>query len=183
MTKSNIFKKAFSLFELLISILLIGLIFGLYLSNSKKIPDKNEKNIKLETLKSDLLKNFTFEKNLRLICIENNLSCFVLIDDEITKEHLVENVFTEVPDVYKYNINLEIQDYNYIEFNNSNVEKIIFEFTINSDFKIKELVLYYQNKYFIYNAINLNATIVKNKYEILTIFQNNLLEVQNAFSL
>ena len=47
-------KKAFSLIELLIVILIIGIIYTLSIGNFKKIKDSSEKKLTLKTLKEYL---------------------------------------------------------------------------------------------------------------------------------
>lgn len=176
-------KKAFSLIELIISIVLIALMFGLYIAKGHVAPNFSEKQIELKTLKIDLIKAFPFEKSLRLVCTNKDMECFVLVDGIIKKDNQIKFFFEEIPVVYHYNSNFEVKYFPQIEFEENEVEEVFFDFTINEDYKINDMILFYKNKYYIYNAIDSSAIVVKTQDEINTIFEERLEEIKDAFSI
>lgn len=176
-------KKAFSIIELIISIALIALMFGLYISKENIIPNFKGKEIRLETLKMDLISAFPFEKSLRLVCTNKDLQCFVVVDGIIKRDTPIKDLFEEMPTVYKYNPNFEIKYFNPLELDQYTVADVFFDFMIDEDHKTNDMVLFYKNKYYIYNALHLDAKVVEAQEDITAMFDERLEEIKDAFSI
>jgi len=95
-------KRAFSLVELLIVVMIIGVVYTLAISNFQKISDKSSK-VTLQTLKS-YLQSFPHEKEVRFLCLDDCSSCNIFVDDKKVKE--LETIFDGFVDdsivVYRY---------------------------------------------------------------------------------
>ena len=89
----NRVRKAFTLIELIIVIILISISYYLIFSNSNfKI--ENEKNsLSFINIKKYLLDNFEFEDELSFVCINENLVCYIKVDGIINEELKIENFF------------------------------------------------------------------------------------------
>ena len=77
-------KKAFTLLELLLVVVIIGVVYGLVISSMKKINNK-EARLSFETLPS-FLSTFHQQNNVSLVCIDNCRKCALYIDHEEVKE-------------------------------------------------------------------------------------------------
>ena len=177
----NRVRKGFTLIELIIVIILISISYYLIFSNSNfKI--ENEKNsVSLTNIKKYLLNNFKFEDELSLVCINENLVCYVKIDGIINEELKIENFFKTKPDVYEYNKDEQIIDYESIDIDNIS-QDVIFELKINSDYKTNEIVVDTLNdKVYLFNSIFNEVKVYPSLQEVFETFNTNQLEVQDAF--
>ncbi|WP_373003682.1 prepilin-type N-terminal cleavage/methylation domain-containing protein [Sulfurimonas sp.] len=77
-------KKAFSLIELIIVILIIGIVYTISVGNFEKVKDETEK-LTLENLK-EYLQGLPHEKSAELLCLYDCSKCKVLVDGEKFKE-------------------------------------------------------------------------------------------------
>ena len=97
-------KKAFSLIELLIVILIIGVVYTLSIGNFKKIEDKKQK-LSIENLK-EYMQSFPHEKSVEFLCLDDCSGCDVLVDDEKVNEKEIEDFLDKSVRVYRYNFSL-----------------------------------------------------------------------------
>ena len=77
-------KKAFSLIELLIVILIIGIVYTISVGNFEKVKDESKK-LTLQNLK-EYLQGLPHEKSAELLCLDDCSECKVLVDGEKFKE-------------------------------------------------------------------------------------------------
>jgi len=82
--KTSLRKQAFSLIELLIVILIIGIVYTLVVGNFDKVKDKNQK-LTLENLK-EYLQDLPYEKSAELLCMNDCKECKILLDGETDRE-------------------------------------------------------------------------------------------------
>ena len=173
-------QRAFSFFELLIVISLIGILYALFLSKiSINTKPKNQDILKL--LKSDLLKKFAYEKQLKLVCLLENLECYVVIDSKLNKQNPYEKLFSVVPEIYSYEKEPKLKSYSNIEIENMNSEEVIFEFIINSDRKINEQVIKVDEMIYLYDNMHVEPRLFKTLDEITLLFEDKISEVKDAF--
>ena len=93
-------KKGFTLFELMLVVLLIGIIYGVFvhkLSQKERNSDTNE--VTLETLKEFLLQ-FSPKKTAVLRCLTPCDKCYVYRDGKKAREIEI-SLFEEAPNVYQ----------------------------------------------------------------------------------
>jgi len=89
-------KQAFTLFELIIVVILIGVIYGVFVDKLSTKP--HQKNtITLPTLKESL-ERFAFKKSAQVVCGKECKQCYVYIDG--TKVEEAFELFTSEPAVY-----------------------------------------------------------------------------------
>jgi len=77
-------KKAFTLIELLLVVVIIGVVYGLVVNSVKRINDK-EASLGFETLPS-FLQTFHQRNDVAFVCIDNCRQCAVYVDGEPLKE-------------------------------------------------------------------------------------------------
>ena len=101
-------KKAFSLIELLIVILIIGVVYTISVGNFEKVKDNSTK-LSLKNLK-EYLQDLPHEKSAELMCLDDCSKCEVLLDAEKFKE--LDNFLDKSLRSYRYDFShgmVEIQ--------------------------------------------------------------------------
>ena len=142
-------QKAFTLVELLIVVVIIGVVYGLYFTTMPK--SKKHREFKLVEVKSylyDLSKELRIDK-LTLICSENSDECFIL-DDKHNVLSSVKNP-TKVK-VYhlKEDEQLDIVRYNNVELKNGEYFTPSLIYKKLSKTKFETLIYYNDNDEWVY---------------------------------
>lgn len=180
MKKSIGVKKAFTLIELVLVIVLISTIAYLT-ATSFNFKTQEKYKVNLENLKEFLLKNFEFNKKLSLTCIEDDtLDCYVFIDGIENKDIKIENLFTQLPEVYNYDRDLSDYEFGTIRLNDIDY-KPFFQLDINSDRKHKNIVLdTIDKKVYLFSSISKKPEVFDNTNEIIDRFYDLEIEVKDA---
>lgn len=174
-------KKGFTLIELIVVILLITVTYFLIFTNSSFKIKKDEIKLSLDNLQEVLIKDFQFEKDISFLCIEENFECFIKIDGVLNQKPIAKNFFKNKPSVYEYSKEQKILEFRQVNINNSN-QNIIFELKVDSDYKINEFILDTdEEKVYVFNSIFKEPKIFISLNEVLDQFENNELEVRDAF--
>ena len=171
--------QGFTLFELVISIILISIIYGFAINSFQGNTKKTTKGITLKTLKKELL-SFEYENEIKIYCAEKDLSCFLFIDDEMQKEK-INDLFLKEPIVYKYEKNLDRKEFNPLELEKLETFSIVFEYACNKNNKCSELIVFEEERGYIFNDIHSTPIIVKSISEIDDYFEDIIQEVKDAF--
>ncbi len=174
-------KKAFTLIELIIVIVLISTTYFLVFSNDSFSVKKDEKILDLFNLKEYLLNNFEFEKELSFLCIEDDYSCYIKKDGILDKNFKVTNFFKTEPDIYQYNSDEEKVEFEKLRVDNVN-HNVIFELKINSDYKTNEFIAdTLDSGVFVFNSIFTQPKKYKSLNDSFESFELNQKEVKDAF--
>ena len=174
-------KKAFTLIELIIVIILISTTYFLVFSNSTFKMKKDEKKMTLSNLKEYLLNNFEFEKELSFLCIEDDFSCYIKKDGILDKNFKVTNFFKIKPYIYEYNADERKVEFEELRVDNVN-HNVIFELKINSDYKTNEFITdTLDSEIFVFNSIFTKPKIYKSLNESFEVFNINKTKVKDAF--
>ena len=91
-------KRAFSLIELLIVILIIGVVYTLAIGNFKRLGNESSK-LTLSSLK-EYLHSIPHTKSVKLLCLDDCSECNILVDD--VKSRTIEDFLDESVKVYRY---------------------------------------------------------------------------------
>jgi len=155
-------KKAFSLIELLIVILIIGIVYTLSVGNFKKIKDESTK-LTLQNLK-EYLQKFPHEKSVRLLCLDDCSSCDILVDGEKLKE--IKGLLDKSVRVYRYDFNLGMQDKSReVYFNSENVEEdVCFSYSVDKKGVGDQVIVEFKDKVYDF-SIYLSSTPVYDSLE------------------
>ena len=91
-------KKAFSLIELMIVIVIMGVIYTLSVTSFNQKSEELSK-VTLLNLK-EFMQNQKYEKNVKLLCLDDCKSCDVYVDG--VKSKTIEDFLDESVRVYRY---------------------------------------------------------------------------------
>ncbi|MEA2050794.1 MAG: hypothetical protein U9O56_08700 [Campylobacterota bacterium] len=175
------YKKSFTLFEIIISIILISIIYLFAINSFNSTNQNNPSNITLINLKEKLLE-YDFNDNITIKCIKDDLNCFVFLDEEsIPQEKRIDNLFITEPVVYKYSRDLET-----IEFLDLDLEKlqryeIFFEFTCKKNRQCDELIIEKNGEVLVFNNLYLRPIKLNYLSDFEDLIKNNIQEVKDAF--
>ena len=116
-------KSAFSLIELMIVVVIIGVVYILAVHNLQNVKDPITE-LTLRNLK-EYLHSFPHKRSVELLCLDDCSSCDVLIDGEkdpnITS---IDNFIDDSIKVYRYDFHLGLQEQDkIIYFNEENIEE------------------------------------------------------------
>ncbi len=174
-------KKAFTLVELMLVVILISVVYALMISTDTFKVNIAKDNFSLQNIRSFLLDNYTFNDEVSFVCVEEDYICYVSVDGQIDSKMKIENVFKSTPDVYEYNQKREKVDFVPIRIDDSEYS-VIFEFKINNDFKSKDYILdTLEDRVYVFNSIFSKAKIFESLSEAFEIFEKNSIEVRDAF--
>ncbi|MEA3498913.1 MAG: type II secretion system protein [Campylobacterota bacterium] len=172
-------KKAFTLFELIIVIGLVSIIYYMTLSNFSLKQQKLD-SVTLLNLKQNLLK-FEFEDTISLKCVDDkDVECFVLIDNEIQDEKIT-NLFKTCPEVYEYSKEQKRIEFDDLELENLESYKICFEFKIDKYKNSSKFIVDTSDGVFIYDNISKQPKKIKYINDIDLYFDDKISEVKDAF--
>lgn len=180
MKKSIRVKKAFTLIELVLVIILVSVI-AILTASSFNFNTQSKYKVNLENVKEFLLKNFDYNKKLSLTCIEDSdLNCFVFIDSQENKSIKIENLFTQVPNVYYYDKDLSEYEFKKIRLDEVEYEPF-FQLEIDHDRKHKNIVLdTIDKKVYLFSSISKKPQVFENTNEIIDRFFDLETEVKDA---
>jgi prepilin-type N-terminal cleavage/methylation domain-containing protein len=143
-------RKAFSLIELLIVVVIVGLVYTLAISNFENVKQKKVRPT-LTNLKSYLDK---LDKTdvARLICLDECKSCYVYVDKKLDANvsEEFEDFLDEQPRLYKYDINYGLESLkNKIFFNSEGVdEQICFSLSVDKNGVSDQVIVEYKDKFY-----------------------------------
>jgi len=139
-------KKAFTLIELLIVIVIMGVIYTLAINNFDKLKDKS-KNLSLTNLK-EYLTSQKYKKDAEFMCFNRCLECSLFIDGEKTKD--IDSFLDQDIKRYRYDFNygyVEVE--NKVYFNEKDVEQdVCFSYKVDKNGVGEQLLIEYKNKFY-----------------------------------
>lgn len=130
-------KKAFSLIELLIVIVIIGVVYTISIGNFEKVKQKSE-TLTLKNLK-EYLQSLPYKKNAQLLCLDDCSKCEVLLDGERFKE--LENFLDSSVRSYRY-------DFSYGMIDAQKDDDICFSYAIDKKGVGQQLIVEYKDKFY-----------------------------------
>ncbi len=144
-------RKAFSFFELMIVILIIGSVYALLIQNFS-FPNEKEKKISLSNLPFFLRNSFSQSKGLiSLKCLGDCSVCKIYEDGEEKSE--LEGLFKKdaSPNSYRF-VNGYMEKIEFLNvFSKQNLTPVCFEYNIYPNKSGDELFLQYDEKVFYYD--------------------------------
>lgn len=142
-------RKAFSLIELLIVVIIIGVVYNLAVGSFEKIAKPQSQKITLQNLKSFLAK-LEYEKQIKLLCLDDCSRCSLFVDGAVDENF--EKVFEDFLDmsvqVYRYDPLLGVVDYQQeLYFDSNDVEqRVCFSYAISRDKIGEQIVVKFKDK-------------------------------------
>ncbi|MEA3228745.1 MAG: type II secretion system protein [Campylobacterota bacterium] len=173
------YKKAFSLIELLIVVLIIGVVYTLAITNFQKVDNQSIK-VNLATLKK-YLQTFPSQKNVQFLCLDDCSSCSVLVDGK--KDDSLEGVFDNFLDdkieVYRYEFASGVQEIEHeLYFNEENSEEsVCFSYKIDKQGIGDQVIIKFREKVYDYTDYSLVAPVYESIDEVIELKESLVQEV------
>jgi prepilin-type N-terminal cleavage/methylation domain-containing protein len=140
-------KKAFSLIELMIVIVIIGVVYTLAVSNFEDIKDGKTK-ITMLNLK-EYLQKIPHEKSVELLCLDVCSSCNIFVDgQEYMDSASFDDLIDDSVEVYRYDFLLGVQEQSKkVYFNSENIEEdVCFSFSIDKQGVSDQVLVEFKDK-------------------------------------
>ena len=134
-------KKAFSLIELLIVILIIGVVYTLSVGSFEKVKDESKK-LTLANLK-EYLQDIPHEKSAELLCLDDSCECEVLVDGEKFRE--LEDFLDKSVSSYMYSFSYGMQKV-------EKEEDICFSYSINKKGVGQQVLVEFNNVFYDFSS-------------------------------
>lgn len=169
-------KKAFSLIELLIVIVIIGVVYSLSINKFNKLSEVDATKITLSNLK-EYMQNIPHKNSVRFLCLDDCSACSIYVDDKIDKklEGSLNGFLDSSVNVFKYDFDNGMQEKKEDAFfNKDNVEKnVCFSYFIDKYGVGDQIYVEFKNK--VYDFTNyFNKTTVYDSLEDATQVKENL---------
>jgi prepilin-type N-terminal cleavage/methylation domain-containing protein len=146
-------KKAFTLIELLLVVVIIGVVYGLVINSMKRINNKEE-NLNFETLPSYLESMFQ-QNNVALVCIDNCHKCALYVDHEKVRE--IEPFMRDERTLrfWHYDANLGTQELRFSSLFDEDEREfdVCFRYEIFEDGSSTEMIIETKNKSYDYQGL------------------------------
>ena len=141
-------KSSFTLFELLIVILIISLLYGIFvqkLSHKESIrPQDRLKNL------DAILAKYDFNESAEIVCINECKECFVQIDGKRVED--IE-LFDGSVKVYDYDIHGVLSQVQFTPiFDDENPKQVCFRYRLYPNKSHSSYIVEYKDKYYLYFA-------------------------------
>ena len=144
-------KRAFTLIELILVVLIMGIVYMFAIGSLDKIKAKNEEKLPtLSNLKRFLLAK-DFEKEARFVCFDDCSSCSVVLDGKESSS--VSNFFDSEPKSYHYDPTLGMEQIDPEPFFDANgVQKqVCFSYRIYKNGIGDQIAIEYHDKIYDYS--------------------------------
>ncbi|MEA2100528.1 MAG: prepilin-type N-terminal cleavage/methylation domain-containing protein [Campylobacterota bacterium] len=147
-------RYAFSLIELLIVIVIIGVVYTLAIESFAKASDRS-KQVTLLNLK-EYLQSIPHEKSVKFLCLDDCSSCDIFVDGEIEEglKGSFDNFLDTSVKVYRYDFYQGMQILtNEIYFNEENIEEdVCFSYTVDKKGIGEQVYIQFNTKVYDYTT-------------------------------
>jgi len=134
-------KKAFSLIELLIVILIIGVVYTLSVGSFEKVKDESKK-LTLQNLK-EYLQDLPHEKSAEILCLDDCSMCKILVDGKKIRE--LDDFLDKSVKSYRY-------DFSYGMVELDKVDDVCFSYEIDKKGVGQQVLVEFKNKFYDYST-------------------------------
>ncbi len=147
-------KKAFTLIELLLVVVIIGVIYGLVINSMKHINDK-EASLSFETLPS-FLKTMYQQNSVAFVCIDNCKECALYVDNEKLREVDAFMQDERLLNFWRFDANLGTQELRFTPiFDEDDREfDVCFRYEIFQDGSSSEMIVETQKRSYDYRGLS-----------------------------
>jgi len=142
-------KTAFTLLELMIVVVIMGVVYTLAITNFSRLSDDSSR-VNLKTLKAYLMSQ-KFERSAKLLCLDECSDCNVYLDSKVTTK--IEDFFDASVVLYRYEFN-----YGYTQkemdvvFDKNDVEQdVCFSYEINKEGVGDQVLVEYKKHFYDYS--------------------------------
>ena len=154
---SFISRSAFSLTEMLIVMIIIGVVYKLAINNFQKI-DENIMEVSLKNLK-EYLQKLPHKKSVRFLCLDDCRDCRIIVDNKIAEEleDSFDGFLNDTLNIYRYDDSLiafkaEQKPY----FNKEGIEEdVCFSYTVDRNGIGEQVLLEFNDRVYDYSSSSL----------------------------
>ena len=174
--KSALNKKAFTLFELIVVVILIGIIYGVFVDKLATKP--HEKNDVTLTTAKEFLEKFAFKKSARIVCTKECKACYVYVDD--TKVETSFELFKSEPIVYTLDDTGRQKEVTFIpRFDKEGkIEETCFEYKIFKNGGADTYIVSHEDTFYVFKTLEKKPTLFTSMNEAVEYFDHkNLLPI------
>ena len=147
-------REAFSLIELLIVVLIIGIVYTLAVSSFQKVGEESTK-VSLKNLR-EYLQSINHDDSVRFLCLDDCKSCNIFVDDRLVEElkGSFDNFLDDSIEVYRYDFYQGLQQVSTkIYFNSEEVEEdVCFSYTLDKKGVGGQVFIKYKKKVYDYTS-------------------------------
>lgn len=172
-TASN--SRAFTLFELLIVVLLIGILYGVFVHKLTRPPVANSDKLTLKNIKS-FLSDFSFKRKAEIICLEPCKTCNVYLDGKKAKTDEF-SLFKSAPNVYFPDNFGQVRTISFLPISDKNgaINNVCFKFSLFNNKSSSHFAVESEGKYYLFNPYMKNVKESKSFSDLSAFFDNSTL--------
>jgi prepilin-type N-terminal cleavage/methylation domain-containing protein len=167
--KSN--KRAFTLFELLLVVVLIAVIYGIFVHKlSRTSETANLDKLSLSNLKKEL-SNLPFYDKAELICLEPCESCEIYLDDKPIKQEVI-SLFKVSPNVYKNNRFGQMEHVRFmpIAIKENELRDVCFRYTLYRNGSGSHIAVEHNSKYYLFDPVKYSVQVTSSISDVERFF-------------
>ena len=142
-------KSSFTLFELLIVILIISIIYGIFI---EKLGSK-ERQVRQKGLESigELLEGIDFNESAKIICTQKCKKCFLYVDDKKLAD--LPELFDKEPRLYDFDIHGILAPIKFVPvFEENTPQDVCFQYTFYPNGSHSSYIVEYDGKFYVFRA-------------------------------
>ena len=172
-------KKAFTLIELLIVVIIIGVVYTLALNKLHQVSDPSQK-LSLQTLKL-FLSSLEFQKEVKVRCFDDCSSCSVYVDTKVDKalSKKFDDFIDDTIKVYRYEYLSGMQEITpEVFFNTQGMqESICFSYGIDTKGIGDQVIVEYKDKVYDFTPFTKEPKVYEQLDDVITSKEKEYQEV------
>ena len=144
-------KKGFTLIELILVVMIMGVVYMFAIGSLDKVKQKAQNLLPTPTNLKKYLLQKEFDKKARFVCFDDCKECSVVLDGNVSER--VEGFFHSMPKIYRYNATLGMEQVDpQPYFDASGVEQqVCFSYTIYKNGIGDQIYVEYEGKVYDYS--------------------------------
>lgn len=164
-------KTAFTLFELILVIFIIGVIYTLVGVGFNSF-ENSEQKLSLQNLKYNLLQNKDLKLPFEFVCFDSCKKCVVLVDNKVVADEfeIALDEHLEIMNIDKMGNFERFEHRN--RFINNQLEKVCFEFKIYENGSSDKLLIKNFDKFYIFHSFFGDVNITSSEEDAKLLFYN-----------
>ena len=172
-TVSN--SKAFTLFELLIVVLLISILYGVFVHKLSRAPQAKTDQLTLMNLKSFLL-NIPFKRKIEVLCLEPCKECNIYIDGKKAKSDAF-SLFKSSPNIYLPDNFGQVRTISFLPIIDKKgaINNVCFKFSLFNNKSSSYYALEDDSKYYLFDSYMKDVKKTKSFSDVTSFFDNSKL--------
>jgi prepilin-type N-terminal cleavage/methylation domain-containing protein len=172
-TVSN--SKAFTLFELLIVVLLISVLYGIFVHKLTRAPQAKTDQLTLMNLKSFLLK-IPFKRKIEVLCLEPCKECNIYIDGKKAKSDSF-SLFKSIPNIYSLDKFGQARTISFLPLIDKNgaMNNVCFKYSLLNNKSSSYYALEDDGKYYLFDPYMKDVKMTKSFSDVSLFFDDSKL--------